>query len=71
MIVGCAVFHLILPMYIPRKYCLFFAALLPLGDYLLCLIFPQIVVPDDAQGAEEVWKSRHVIFLRFLFLWYF
>lgn len=61
MIVGGAVFHLILPMYLPRKYCLFFAALLPLGDYLLCLIFPQIVVPDDAQDAEEVWKSRHVM----------
>lgn len=68
MIVGCAVFHLILPMYIPRKYCLFFAALLPLGDYLLCLIFPQIVVPDDAQGAEEVWKSRHVMIPTLSFL---
>lgn len=68
MIVGCAVFHLVLPMYMPRKYCLFFAALLPLGDYLLCLIFPQIVVPDDAQGAEEVWKSRHVMIPTLSFL---
>lgn len=56
----CVLSHFVFPSWIPRKYCLFLASLFPMGNYLLMLIFPKIIVADTPWRVDASWVRRYV-----------
>ena len=68
LVLCCGIFHFVLPIWIPRKYCLFLASLLPLCSYLLGFRFPQIIVTDTLRRTDETWERTHVVLPLYFFL---